>query len=95
MQKKKNKVDGTWKGAWLTFQNIFSSIAVFRDRQDVVSVLPWGKKNLCGCAEKANQQWAFVDFVAFWLSPYVEPETLTRRLRLEIWLAPKTAHFSV
>ena len=40
----------------MTFQNIFSSMADFRA---VVSVLPCsptnkGKKNLCGCAEKAN-----------------------------------------
>ena len=42
----------------VTFQNMFSSMADFRD---VVSVLPCsptnkGKKNLCGCAEKANRQ---------------------------------------
>ena len=48
------------------------------DFRDVVSVLPCNptnksKKNLCGCAEKANWQWAFV---GFWLSTYVEPETL-------------------
>ena len=46
------------------FQNMFSSMADFRD---VVSVLPCsptnkGKKNLCGCAEKANDNepsWLF------------------------------------
>ena len=43
----------------------------------VVSVLPCSptnksKKNLWGCAEKANLQWAFV---AFWLSSYVNIKT--------------------
>ena len=41
----------------VTYQNIFSSMA---DNRDVESVLPCsptnkGKKNLCGCAEKANR----------------------------------------
>ena len=49
----KIKVEGS-----VTFQNIFSSMA---DRRDVVSVMSCsptnkGKKNLCGCAEKANRQ---------------------------------------
>ena len=53
----KNKVEGS-----VTFQNIFSSMDDFRH---IVSVLPRsptnkGKKNLCGCAEKANRQWAVV-----------------------------------
>ena len=50
----KIKVEGN-----VTFQNIFSSIMA--DFRAVVSVLPCsptnkGKKNLCGCAEKANRQ---------------------------------------
>ena len=69
----------------MTFQNIFSSMADFRA---VVSVLPCsptnkGKKNLCGCAEKANRQWAFV---AFWLSSYVNIKTAAAFAN---WLAPK------
>ena len=75
------KVEGS-----VTFQNIFSSImANFRA---VVSVLPCrptnkGKKNLCGCAEKANQQRAFL---AFWLSSYVNIKTAAA---FADWLAPK------
>ena len=58
----------------MTFQKIFSSIADFRA---VVSVLPCsltskGKKNLCGWAEKANRQLAFV---AFLLSSFVNIKT--------------------
>ena len=69
----------------MTFQKIFSSMADFRA---VVSVLPCsptnkGKKNLCGCAEKANRQWAFV---AFWLSSYVNIKTAAAFAN---WLAPK------
>ena len=69
----------------MTFQNIFSSMVDFRA---VVSVLPCsptnkGKKNLCGCAEKANRQWAFV---AFWLSSYVNIKTAAAFAN---WLAPK------
>ena len=69
----------------MTFQNIFSSMADFRA---VVSVLPCSltnksKKNLCGCAEKANRQWAFV---AFWLSSYVNIKTAAAFAN---WLAPK------
>ena len=50
----KIKVEGS-----VTFQNIFSSIMA--DFRAVVSVLPCSptnksKKNLCGCAEKANRQ---------------------------------------
>ena len=76
----KIKVEGS-----VTFQNIFSSMADFRA---VVSVLPCsptnkGKKNLCGCAEKANRQWAFV---AFWLSSYVNIKTAAA---FADWLAPK------
>ena len=49
----------------MTFQNILSSMADFRD---VVSVLPFsptneGKKNLCGCAKKTvtdnEPRWLF------------------------------------
>ena len=59
------------------------------DFRAVVSVLPCsptnkGKKNLCGCAEKANRQWAFV---AFWLSWYVNIKTAAAFAN---WLAPKT-----
>ena len=74
----KIKVEGS-----VTFQNIFSSMADFRDVVSVMSYSPTnkGKKNLCGCAEKANRQSAFV---AFWLSSYVEPATLKQRLRLQI-----------
>ena len=69
----------------VTFQNIFSPMADFRA---VVSVLPCsptnkGKKNLCGCAEKANRQWAFV---AFWLSSHVNIKTAAA---FADWLAPK------
>ena len=83
----KIKVEGS-----VTFQNIFSSIMA--DFRAVVSVLPCsptnkGKKNLCGCAEKANRQWAFV---AFWLSSYVNIKTAAA---FADWLAPKRAHFSV
>ena len=58
------------------------------DFRAVVSVLPCsptnkGKKNLCGCAEKANRQWAFV---AFWLSSYVNIKTAAA---FADWLAPK------
>ena len=42
-----------------------------------------GKKNLCGCEEKANRQWAFV---AFWLSSYVNIKTAAAFAN---WLAPK------
>ena len=70
----------------MTFRNIFSSMADFRA---VVSVLPCsptnkGKKNLCGCAEKANRQWAFV---AFWLSSYVN--NIKTAAAFADWLAPK------
>ena len=70
----------------MTFQNIFSSIMA--DFRAVVSVLPCsptnkGKKNLCGCAEKANRQWAFV---AFWLSSHVNIKTVAAFAN---WLAPK------
>ena len=69
----------------MTFQNIFSSMADFRA---VVSMLPCsptnkGKKNLCGCAEKVNRQWAFV---AFWLSSYVSIKTAAAFAN---WMAPK------
>ena len=76
----------------VTFQNIFSSMADFRA---VVSVLPCsptnkGKANVCGCAEKANRQWAFV---AFWLSSYVNIKTADAFAN---WLAPrKGALFSL
>ena len=58
------------------------------DFRAVVSVLPCnptnkGKKNLCGCTEKANRQWAFV---AFWLSSYVNIKTAAA---FATWLAPK------
>ena len=65
------------------------------DFRAVVSVLPCsptnkGKKNLCGCAEKANRQWAFV---AFWLSSYVNIKTAAAFAN---WLAPKKdALFSI
>ena len=77
----KIKVEGS-----VTFQNIFSSIMA--DFRAVVSVLPCsptnkGKKNLCGCAGKANRQWAFV---AFWLSSYVNIKTAAA---FADWLAPK------
>ena len=63
------------------------------DFRDVVSVLPCsptnkGKRNLCGCSEKGNRQWAFV---AFWLSSHVQPATLKQRLRLQIDWHQKTA----
>ena len=49
----------------------------------VVSVLPCsptnkGNKNICGCAEKANRQWAFVGFDCHRMS------ILKQRLRLQI-----------
>ena len=71
----------------VTFQNIFSSIMA--DFRAIVSVLPWsptnkGKKNLCGCAEKANRQWAFV---AFWLSSYVN--NIKTAAAFADWLGPK------
>ena len=58
------------------------------DFRAVAPVLPCsptnkGKKNLCGCAEKANRQWAFV---AFWLSSYVNIKTAAAFAN---WLAPK------
>ena len=79
--RKKIKVEGS-----MTLENIFSSIMA--DFRAVVSVLPCsptnkGKKNLCGCAEKANRQWAFV---AFWLSSYVNIKTAAA---FADWLAPK------
>ena len=40
-----------------------------------------GKKNLCGCTEKANEQWTLVGFL---LSSYVEPAISEQRLRLQI-----------
>ena len=76
----------------VTFQNIFSSMVDFRD---VVAVLPCNptnkrRKNLCGCAEKANRQWAFLGFL---LSSYVEPDTENAFAN---WLAPKKgALFSI
>ena len=78
---KKIKVEGS-----MTFQNIFSSIMA--DFRAVVLVLPCspsnqGKKNSCGCAEKANRQWAFV---AFWLSSHVNIKTAAA---LADWLASK------
>ena len=69
----------------MTFQNFISSTADFRA---VVSVLPCsptnkGMKNLLGCVEKANRQWAFV---AFWLSSYVNIKTAAAFAN---WLALK------
>ena len=70
----------------MTFQNIFSSIMA--DFRAVVWVLLCsatnkGKTNLCGCAEKANRQWAFL---AFWLSSHVNIKT---EAAFANWLAPK------
>ena len=72
------------------------------DFRDVVSVLPCGptnkgKKNLCGCEEKANRPWEIKEsFVASWLSSYVEPVTLKKRPRLQIdWRQEKGALFSL
>ena len=58
------------------------------DFRAVVSVLPCsptnkGKKNLCGCTEKDNRQWAFV---AVWLSSYVNIKTAAAFAN---WLATK------
>ena len=38
----------------MTFKNIFSSVANFRDVESVLPCNPTnnGKKNLCGCAKK-------------------------------------------
>ena len=68
----------------MTFQNIFSSTADFRAVVSKLPCRPTNKgKNHCGCAEKANRQWAFV---AFWLSSYVNIKTAAAFAN---WLAPK------
>ena len=68
----------------MTFQNICSSMADFRAVVSVLSFSPTNKgKNLRGCVEKANRQWAFV---AVWLSSYVNIKTAAAFAN---WLAPK------
>ena len=71
----------------MTFQNIFSSMADFRAVVLPCSPTNKGKKNLCGCAEKASRQWALV---AVWLSSYVNIKTAAAFAN---WLAPKKDAF--
>ena len=60
-----------------TWYNVFTSIWL------PCSSTNKGKRNLCGCADKANRQWAFV---AFWLSSYVNIKTAAAFAN---WLALK------
>ena len=87
MQKKKIKVEQS-----VPFQNIFSSMADFRD---VVSVLPAAQlikaSRIFVAEQKANRPWEIKEsFLAFWLSLIIVVEHATLKKRLLVnWLAPK------